>query len=71
MQPCRYFIDRDPTYFEIVLNFMREGRLRNTGLQNTDLEDLRHEFQFYKVDLPDFMQPAPVSKQFFFIFLFY
>eukprot|EP00026_Physarum_polycephalum_P009736 Phypoly_transcript_09870.p1 GENE.Phypoly_transcript_09870~~Phypoly_transcript_09870.p1 ORF type:complete len:411 (+),score=55.18 Phypoly_transcript_09870:129-1361(+) len=56
-----FFIDRDPTYFEIVLNFMREGRLRNTGLHNTDLEDLRHEFQFYKVDMPSCIQPAPVT----------
>jgi len=60
----RYFIDRDPTYFEIVLNFMREGRLRNTGLQNIDLEDLRSEFQFYKIDMPAgpklaFSQPLP------------
>jgi hypothetical protein len=49
---------------------MREGRLRNTGLQNTDLEDLRHEFQYYKIDVPDCMVPA-VSLEFFnFIFLF-
>jgi BTB/POZ domain len=54
----RYFIDRDPTYFEIVLNFMREGRVRNLGLQNIVLEEVRNEFQFYKIPFPNSLEPV-------------
>lgn len=43
----RIFIDKDPKYFEVVLSFLRNGRLRNSELARFDLDDLCAEFHFY------------------------
>jgi len=47
-----YFIDHDPKHFRLVLNYLRDGRLRNTELRSIDMVDLIQEFQFYKIEPP-------------------
>jgi len=51
-QSVEFFIDHDPQYFGIILNFVRDGKLRNADLKSVDLEDLRDEFKFFKIPVP-------------------
>jgi len=44
-----YFIDRDPTHFQFILNFMRDGILPNKI--NPDIIDIIiQEAQYYSMD---------------------
>lgn len=51
-QSIEFFIDHDPQYFGIVLNYIRDGKLRNGDLKTVDLDDLREEFKFFKIPVP-------------------
>jgi hypothetical protein len=44
------FYDRDPTYFPIILNFLRSGKLKYDKLDEEQKEDLLNEAQFYEVN---------------------
>ena len=48
----RFFIDRDPKYFPAVLNFMRDGKFRNSDIKSVDLEELTEEFEFFNIPFP-------------------
>lgn len=40
------FIDRDPKFFSIILNYLRT---RDIDLKNVDLRMLRHEAEYYGI----------------------
>ena len=44
-----YYIDRDPSYFGQVLNFLREGTVDLDGLTDKQLDRLKAEAEFYMV----------------------
>lgn len=52
-----FFIDRDPKYFGVILNFLREGKLKTSDLKSLDFDDLKDEFRFFKIP------PPPTLKQ--------
>jgi len=63
-----YFIDRDPRYFGIILNFIREGKVRATDLKSVEIEDLLEEFQFFRIPFNSSLSkkqeaPQPVISQ--------
>eukprot|EP00026_Physarum_polycephalum_P010975 Phypoly_transcript_11164.p1 GENE.Phypoly_transcript_11164~~Phypoly_transcript_11164.p1 ORF type:complete len:360 (+),score=61.90 Phypoly_transcript_11164:125-1204(+) len=46
------FIDRDPEYFMLVLNFLRDGKLKDSRIKSVDMQELREEFHFFGVPFP-------------------
>ncbi len=48
-----YFIDRSPTYFPYVIDYLRTGSLDElTGLSKVELQSTKTEFDFYQIDFP-------------------
>ncbi len=48
-----YFIDRSPTYFPYVIDYLRTGSLDVlTGLSKVELDRVHTEFDFYQIDFP-------------------
>ncbi|KAI8081776.1 BTB/POZ protein [Halteromyces radiatus] len=46
-----YFIDRDPTHFRLVLNYLRDLRISPAVIQdNTVCQELLHEAQYYRIE---------------------
>ena len=43
------FYDRDSTYFGIILNFLRTGKLKLEGLNDEQKDDLLNEAVFYEI----------------------
>lgn len=48
----RFFIDRNPKYFGAVLDFLREGRVRNSEVSDAHIEEVREEFEHFSVPIP-------------------
>lgn len=55
-QSVEFFIDHDPQYFGVMLNYIRDGKLRNADLKTVDFDDLRDEFRFFKIPLPPMLK---------------
>lgn len=55
----RFFIDRDPKYFGAILNFLRDGKLRPTDIE--DFDGFIEEFRFYRIPEPNFAS-SPVTS---------
>jgi DNA-binding beta-propeller fold protein YncE len=55
-----YFVDRTPTYFQTMLDFMRNGKLdERVVLWNASkIDKLQQEFDFYQVDFPAAIKPG-------------
>eukprot|EP01117_Protostelium_nocturnum_P008592 TRINITY_DN3085_c0_g1_i3.p1 TRINITY_DN3085_c0_g1~~TRINITY_DN3085_c0_g1_i3.p1 ORF type:complete len:331 (+),score=115.65 TRINITY_DN3085_c0_g1_i3:450-1442(+) len=49
----RYFIDRNPKNFAIVLDYLRSGALKISKLNKEEKEDLINDFDYYQIDLPE------------------
>jgi len=47
-----YFIDCDPTYFGLVLDFLRQGQLNPLQLKTFDADKLHEAFQFFHIEVP-------------------
>jgi BTB/POZ domain-containing adapter for CUL3-mediated RhoA degradation protein len=47
-----YFVDRDPTYFHHVMEYMRSGDTDFLTLGNKVLERVRQDFDFYQIAFP-------------------
>jgi hypothetical protein len=45
-----YFIDRNPKYFEIILDFLRKGNVILHGMSQSELEELVEELHFYRLE---------------------
>jgi len=44
-----YFIDHNPRFFGLVLDFLREGKFRSSDLKSIDMEELQEEFNFFRI----------------------
>eukprot|EP00298_Acanthocystis_sp_HF-20_P017100 c21666_g2_i1.p1 GENE.c21666_g2_i1~~c21666_g2_i1.p1 ORF type:complete len:467 (+),score=167.08 c21666_g2_i1:25-1401(+) len=47
-----YFIDRSPTYFHIIIDFFRTGKIRTLGLNNDQIQELQQELDYYSISPP-------------------
>jgi len=53
-----YFIDRNPTYFEIILDYLRTGKLRFAKFSPEEIDELTEEAEFYQIPtLIAFLKP--------------
>ena len=52
----RVFVDHDPKYFSVILNYMREGRIRPSAVNSADYGDLIREFEFFNIPYPSWLQ---------------
>jgi len=58
-----YFVDRDPEYFSVLLNYLRSGKVNLSKYRyNSVLEDLQAEFDFYGLKLPEVAPPQPQTQ---------
>jgi hypothetical protein len=49
-----YFIDRDPLYFPVVLNFLRYKSAYDVGNMNiNELHKFAKELDYYQISVPD------------------
>src|SRR3989338_3212763 len=56
------FIDRSPTYFHHILNYLRDGNLDN-GLSKQEMSGIMREAQFYKMkDLEKILEDKQTSS---------
>lgn len=51
----RFFVDHDARYFGVILNYMRDGKIRSSELQNVDKQELLDEFNHFSVPAPYFL----------------
>jgi len=59
------YVDRDPKYFQIVLNYLREGKVKKSEthpLQPSEIDELRQEFEYFKVPVPWSLQKELVTE---------
>jgi len=47
-----YFIDRDPKFFQTIINFLRNGTINLKEWNQDDLERLKIELDYYQIVLP-------------------
>jgi hypothetical protein len=45
-----FFIDRDPKFFSLILNYMRRGTVNIKDLREGELDELKEELQYYCLD---------------------
>ncbi|KAI8139229.1 BTB/POZ protein [Fennellomyces sp. T-0311] len=46
-----YFIDRDPTHFRLILNYLRDFRIPPSAIQDASVRhELLQEAKYYKID---------------------
>jgi len=45
-----YFIDRDPTYFGHILNYLRKGTIDMGKFEQNQLIDLKEEIEYYQIE---------------------
>ncbi|KIH58345.1 K+ channel tetramerization domain protein, partial [Ancylostoma duodenale] len=61
------FIDRDPTYFPLLLKYLREGKVR-LSMTARELEGLREDAEFYGVlPLADLLKLEEGRREPFFV----
>lgn len=59
------FYDRDHTYFPIILNFLRTGKLKTEKLTEEQKEDLLNEAQFYEINyIIEILRATPQEVEF-------
>lgn len=54
-----YFIDHDPKHFPLLLNYLREGKLRAAELESVNMVELQEEFEFFRIPTPFPAVPRP------------
>ncbi len=52
-----YFIDRDPKYFDRILEYLRSGKFSWGGLDSTAKQKLLKDLDYYQISLPDKVEP--------------
>jgi len=58
-----YFIDRDPTYFRHILNFLRHGTMNIEILSNNEKIEILDQAKFYNIPLLlQFLSPKVISE---------
>jgi len=70
----RYFVDRDPTHFRWILNFLRDGKIDSRPEDQFHLDELIIEARYYKIpelisllQKPTFLYERPCSNGLFII----
>jgi len=53
-----FFIDRDPKFFPIILNFLRMGKVL-PNIDPNSIDELEAELDFYQIKFPDLKQSNP------------
>jgi len=48
-----YFIDRDPKYFRIILNYLRTKEVNFDGWELKELHALKKELDYYQIQMQD------------------
>ncbi len=48
-----YFIDRNPKYFDHILDYLRTGEFSTEGLDETALKKLKADFDYFQIESPD------------------
>jgi hypothetical protein len=57
--------DRDNTYFPVILNFLRTGKLKTDKLEDEEKEDLLTEAQFYEINyIVETLKATPTEVEF-------
>jgi phosphotransferase system HPr-like phosphotransfer protein len=46
-----YFIDRSPTHFPLIMDYLRTGRLSTKGLKSWEIQDLEKELDYYLLQI--------------------
>eukprot|EP00026_Physarum_polycephalum_P011207 Phypoly_transcript_11412.p1 GENE.Phypoly_transcript_11412~~Phypoly_transcript_11412.p1 ORF type:complete len:404 (+),score=58.10 Phypoly_transcript_11412:55-1212(+) len=54
-----FFIDRDPKHFGAILNYLREGEMRDKGWEPWEVEELTTEFEFFNIAFPSNLPRLP------------
>jgi len=54
-----YFIDRNPKYFGVILDFLRTSEVNLEGYTDRELHDLQKEMDYYQIVLPEESIPDP------------
>jgi len=57
-----YFIDRNPKYFNIILDYMRTGKIDVTDLNSKELDKLQDDLDYFQIKLPSPVLPSIPSK---------
>jgi len=56
-----FFIDRHPKYFGLILNYLREARLRESDLTTVDWKELQEEFEYFRVEVPYILKEVKLN----------
>lgn len=65
-----YFIDRTPTYFGLVLGYLRDGNLDLEGKTASQIKLIKEEFDYFLVNAPNNLRMLFYLLVFFFFFYF-
>jgi len=55
-----YFIDRNPKFFGLILDFMRTGKIDLTDLSKKDLIHLEEDLDYFQIQLPPVIIPSTI-----------
>jgi len=51
-----YFVDRNPKFFDMILDYMRTGKIDISDLNKKELTQLQDDLDYYQIKLPTEIQ---------------
>jgi len=57
-----FFIDHDPKYFRLILNFLRDGEFLDSDIKDVVLDELGREFDFFKIPRPLILEQQKIKQ---------
>lgn len=61
-----YFIDRDPAYFDRILNYLRTGMFSSKDLDDSAIEKLKDDCDYFQIPIAE-LQVRHRDRSFFFV----